>query len=114
MERIFELGNLLDAYGALLTERQRSVVDQYACENCSLAEIAEREGVTRQAVRDILSRAESALHGYESALHLVEKQAQHRAVLASMQRRFHDVELPVAERDALDGYMNTLNEIWED
>jgi len=114
MDRIFELGRLLDTYGALLTDRQRSVVEQYANENCSLAEIAEREGISRQAVRDLLMRAEGALRGYESALHISEKQTQQRAILMAMARRFHDVELRPSDRDAFDGYLLTLNEIWED
>ncbi len=50
MDRIFELGTLLDTYGELLTERQRSVAEQYADENLSLAEIAEREGISEMEV----------------------------------------------------------------
>ena len=114
MDRIVELGMLLDTYGALLTDRQRSVVDQYANENCSLAEIAERENISRQAVRDILIRAEGALQGYEKALHISEKQTQQRAILMSMERRFHDVELMPQDRDSFDAYLITLREIWED
>ena len=114
MERIFELGRLLDIYGALLTDRQREVVDLYANENFSLAEIAEQIGVSRQAVRDLLVRAESILRGYELKLKVSEKQIQQREILKSMERRFHDVELRPADRDAFDGYLLTLNEIWED
>ena len=114
MDRIIELGNLLDMYGALLTDRQWSVVDQYANENCSLAEIAERENISRQAVRDLLMRAEHTLKDHESKLHLLEKAMRHRSILNAMERRFHDVELNPADRDAFDGYLVTLNEIWED
>ena len=114
MDRIFELGNLLDMYGTLLTDRQCSVVDQYANENCSLAEIAERENISRQAVRDLLVRAERTLHDYEDRLHLCAKAAQQRAVVGAMARRFHDVALAPADRDAFDGYLLTLTEIWED
>lgn len=114
MERIFELGKLLDAYGSLLTERQRNIVDQYANENCSLAEIAERESISRQAVRDLLIRAERTLNEYENALHLSEKSIRHRSILSAMARRFHDVDLQPADRDAFDAYLITLNEIWED
>jgi len=114
MDRIFELGRLLDAYGALLTERQQSVLDQYANENCSLAEIAEREGISRQAVRDLLVRSERTLHDYEEKLRLCEKAAQQRAVVGAMARRFHDVSLAPSDRDAFDGYLLTLTEIWED
>ena len=114
MDRIFELGTLLDTYGELLTERQRSVAEQYADENLSLAEIAEREGVTRQAVRDILIRAESTLKEYENGLHLARKMDQYRSILTSMERRFHDVEMTPQDRDSFDGYLVTLGELWED
>ena len=114
MDRIFELGRLFDAYGVLLTERQQNVVDQYANENCSLAEIAEREGISRQAVRDLLVRSERTLHDYEEKLHLCERASQQRTVVGAMARRFHDVAFAPAERDAFDGYLLTLTEIWED
>ena len=73
MDRIFELGRLLDTYGALLTDRQRSVVEQYANENCSLAEIAENEGITRQGVRDAIKRAENQLVEMEERLGLARR-----------------------------------------
>ena len=48
---------LLDYYGGMLTERQRDIVGYYYFDDLSLAEIAENEGITRQAVRDIIRRA---------------------------------------------------------
>ena len=57
MEKHVRLGLLLDIYGELLTERQRSILFQSVNEDCSLAEIAEREGVSRQAVRDAIIKA---------------------------------------------------------
>ena len=52
MDKRLRLGLLLDWYGALLTDRQRATLEQSLNEDCSLAEIAEREGVSRQAVGD--------------------------------------------------------------
>ena len=72
MNRLVELGQLMDWYGAFLTERQRSLVRQYAYEDCSLGEIAEREGISRQAVRDAILTAESELRNMESKLNLIE------------------------------------------
>ena len=43
MEKHVRLGLLLDIYGELLTERQRSILFQSVNEDCSLTEIAERE-----------------------------------------------------------------------
>ena len=42
MEKLIELGELLDWYGLLLTEKQREIMAQYANENCSLSEIAKK------------------------------------------------------------------------
>lgn len=81
MERLIELGQLVDWYGAFLTQRQRSLVRQYAFEDCSLSEIAEREGISRQAVRDTIAKAESELRTMEERLGLIVKSARMRALL---------------------------------
>lgn len=64
---------LYDFYGALLTERQRGVMELYHEENLSLAEIAAEMGISRQGVHDALKKAERALKEYEAKLGLVEK-----------------------------------------
>lgn len=81
MNRLVELGQLVDWYGAFLTQRQRSLVRQYAFEDCSLGEIAEREGISRQAVRDAITTAEAELRGMEQKLGLIEKNERSRAIL---------------------------------
>ncbi|HWR18925.1 MAG TPA: DNA-binding protein [Clostridia bacterium] len=68
MEKRTYLCCLLDLYGALLTPRQRSFLEQHLYEDCSLFEIAERESITRQAVRDALVRAEKELLETEEKL----------------------------------------------
>ena len=59
---------LLDCYGDLLTEHQRSVMELYYCEDLSLAEIGEPLGITRQAVRSLIKRTEDILINYEEKL----------------------------------------------
>lgn len=71
MEKYVEIGRLLDLYGKFLTDRQRSVTEQTVYEDCSLAEIAERESISRQAVRDALVRAEAQLYEMEDRLGLM-------------------------------------------
>lgn len=64
---------LLDCYGDLLTEHQKSVMELYYCEDLSLAEIGNPLGITRQAVRDIIKRTENILLNYEEKLGFAER-----------------------------------------
>ena len=67
----FEISVLYDFYGPLLSDKQRRFTELYHNENCSLTEIAESEGVSKQAVSEGLKRAEKALVNYEEKLGLV-------------------------------------------
>ncbi len=73
MEKIVEQGLLYDFYGELLTRHQRRIYEGIVYDNLSLSEIAEEEGVSRQAVHDIVKRCDKALQGYEEKLKLVAK-----------------------------------------
>ena len=64
---------LLDHYGAMLTDKQRDVIDLYYNQDLSLAEIAEHEGISRQGVRDNIKRGEAFLLEMEEKLHLAQK-----------------------------------------
>ncbi|WP_170294100.1 putative DNA-binding protein [Heliomicrobium undosum] len=90
LEKLTRMALLNDFYGQLLTERQRQVLSLYYEDNFSLAEIAEEFSVTRQAVFDLLKRAEKILLGYEDKLGLVKRWQEERRqlseVLAQLQR----------------------------
>lgn len=82
---------LLDLYGELLTEKERTALEYYYNDDLSLKEIAdneaaerrsrkemgygldERETISRQGVRDTIKRAEAKLIDWESKLHLSER-----------------------------------------
>ena len=65
MDKTVRMALLFDYYGDLLTDKQREYFDLYYREDLSLSEIAENEGVSRQAVRDMLVRAEGILEDTE-------------------------------------------------
>ena len=73
MDRIIAQGRLYDFYGELLTPHQRSIYEAAVYDDMSLAEIAERESVSRQAVHDIIKRATRLLEEYENKLHMIER-----------------------------------------
>ena len=62
---------LLDFYGELLTDKQRSCYDLHINEDLSLTEIAEQLGISRQGVWDSIRRAESALTEIEDKTGLI-------------------------------------------
>jgi len=73
MEHLVRMGLLLDFYGGLLTTKQQRVFSLYYMDNLSLAEIADQEGTTRQAVHDLLQRTERILEGWEEQLLLLDR-----------------------------------------
>ena len=73
MEKIVAQGLLYDFYGELLTKHQQRIYEGVVYENLSLGEIAEAEGVSRQAVHDIVKRCDRTLQGYEEKLRLIDR-----------------------------------------
>jgi len=70
-----------DFFGDLLTEKQREYFDLYHNEDLSLSEIAERAGISRQGVYDIITRAESTLEEFEQKTGIVRKWRETRTEL---------------------------------
>ncbi|WP_206812245.1 putative DNA-binding protein [Paradesulfitobacterium ferrireducens] len=73
MEKIAQMALLADFYGPLLTGKQRNAWDMHFEQDLSLAEIAEVEKTSRQAVHDLLKRTERILLEYEEKLGLVQR-----------------------------------------
>ena len=73
VENSIKISVLLEIYGKLLTEKQYDLLDDYYNNDLSLAEIAENENITRQAVRDNLKKGERKLFDYEEKLGVMKK-----------------------------------------
>ena len=73
MEYAVKISILLEIYGKLLTEKQYQLLDDYYNKDLGLSEIAENEGITRQAVRDNLKKGEANLFEYEEKMNIMEK-----------------------------------------
>ena len=68
MEKIVEQGLLYDFYGQLLTKHQQKIY-----EHLSYNEIAEQEGISRQAVHDLIRRTTSLMQKYENGLGMIRR-----------------------------------------
>ena len=80
MKTFVEKGLLYDRYGVLLTPHQRELYEEAVFHDLSLAEIAERHGVSRQGVSDLLNRATKTMTEYEKKLGLVARFAKIEAL----------------------------------
>jgi predicted DNA-binding protein YlxM (UPF0122 family) len=65
---IVRIGQLLDLYGRLLTEKQREFMKLHYADDLSFGEIAFEHNVSRQAIHDAVKHAEQTLEHYEEKL----------------------------------------------
>ncbi len=64
---------LFEFYAGLLTDKQKSMLNDFLNNNLSLTEIAETYGTTRQATNDLIKRTLKVLQSYEEKLGLLAK-----------------------------------------
>ena len=104
------LAKYFDYYGPLFDEHQRAVFEDYICNDMSLSEISEREGMTRQGVSDLVHRTSSKLHAYEESLHLAERAEYAGTIIDTMRERIEKGMFSEADREELNLLLNRLSE----
>jgi predicted DNA-binding protein YlxM (UPF0122 family) len=75
---------LFEAYGPLLTQHQREVLNLYLARDWSLSEIARAKETSRSAVHDLIRRSMQAMEEYERRLALVAERQHRRAELTEL------------------------------
>ena len=80
-QEAFTMSLLLDYYGSLLTEKQKTYFDLYYNQDLSLSEIAQQEGISRQGVHNTITRAETLLRDLEAATGCIARERKLRAAL---------------------------------
>lgn len=95
LEQTTEMNLLYDFYGSLLTEKQQKLLEMYYHEDWSLGEIAEHQGVSRQAVFEAIKRAQTTLTDLEEKLGLVKKHLERQRIAEELYKRLD--ELPEAK-----------------
>jgi len=92
MDNTVKISMLLQLYEKLLTEKQRELLEDYYNNDLSLSEIAENQGITRQAVRDNLKKGENNLFEYEEKLELMKKFEMQKKELELIIDNINDIE----------------------
>ena len=85
MDDLLELTMAYDFYGGLLTDNQRLVFEMYYMDNQSLGEIAENQGISRQAVFHLLARVKKKLLNYEKKVGYMSFYRSHEKALEKIQ-----------------------------
>jgi len=90
IEKMLRIGRLYDCYGALLTENQQKCLELHYLQDFSLGEIAAELSVSRQAVNDMLRRAEDSLEQYEAKLNLYSQEHERFQALQALRKIIMD------------------------
>ena len=83
--------DLYDLYSPLLTDKQREAWELHEFEDLSLAEVAERLGISRQGVSDLIGRSRERLEELEALLGFHAREASLEAEIGSLRRRLDDL-----------------------
>lgn len=114
MIKNIELGMLLTYYGAALTENQQKMLRQHVDEDLSLSEIAELEGVSRQAVHDAVKRAETLLYDMERRLGFAAKVMSTQSALTELIRYVQGACGDTALKNEIANKIAEVLGIWEE
>ena len=114
LNKVLRVGQLYDFYNALLTDKQRDCLNMHYLQDLSLAEIADEFGVSRQAVHDILRRAEQTLEEYEKKLGLAARYYDERRLIAAVVSSLGQLPPTIQNLPELSQALRQLNSLLED
>lgn len=109
MEDRVEISLLMDLYGSLLTEKQYKIMELYYNEDLSLAEIAELNNTSRQAIHDLIKRCYKQFLSYEEKLNLLKKSFKQEEIIINLLNDLKD-KYSLTKED-YNKYKNILEEL---
>ena len=92
MEKNVKISMLCEIYGKVLTKKQLDILENYYDNDLSLSEIAENEGITRQAVRDIIKKGENKLFDLEEKLGIMKRMLKQEEQIAIILAEISKIE----------------------
>lgn len=117
MEKRVRISWLLDFYSKLITDKQRSIMDQHYNQDLSLSEIAQGWNVSRQAVMDSLKRGEAQLNSLEAKLGILKRYEREISALERCKTMLGLLEQEIGKNELIDRLRTEIDGLstdWED
>ncbi len=93
LNEFLEVSILLGYYGNLLSDKQRTYMEEHFEEDYSLSEIAKNHGISRQAVYDNIKRGIKILKEYEKKVGFLNREKDIRASLKEIKNDYSEEKL---------------------
>jgi len=93
LKEFLEISILLGYYGNLLSDKQRTYMDEHFEDDYSLSEIAKSHGISRQAVYDNIKRGIKILRGYEEKIGFLKREKEIRQSLKELKEDYSESKL---------------------
>lgn len=87
IEENIRLCRLFDLYGSLLSEAQQDIINDYLLFNLTNSEIAQNRGVSRQAVKDAITKGSKKLEEFETKLGFLQKMIAYESQIENLKGR---------------------------
>lgn len=107
MKKTIDTTILLDIYGQILTKKQFNILNDYYNNDLSLTEIAENEGITRQAVGDNIKKGEQKLYTIESKLNIMKKTFKRQEKIESLLANLKKITKKTTDKE-IDSLINEI------
>ena len=107
-DKFIEISMLYGFYGGLLPEKQNLFLKAYYEDDCSLSEIAEQYGISRQGVHDGIKKAEKSLKEYEEKLGLVSRFLRTEGVLKEIDEQIDRLTEKYKENQSLSKQLKSM------
>jgi predicted DNA-binding protein YlxM (UPF0122 family) len=93
LNEFLEVSILLGYYGNLLSNKQRTYMEEHFEEDYSLSEIAKSHGISRQAVYDNIKRGMKILKSYEEKVGFLKREKEIRDSLEKLKTNYSEAKL---------------------
>ncbi len=86
IEKKLEYAELFDAYGSLLTKKQREILNLYFFDDLSYTEIADLLAISKQAVHDAINKSLKKLNNFEENIGYIELKNKYEELLENIDK----------------------------